>query len=105
MQSARTAEALRLTHFGRRLEERFNVIFTHGVRMEFFNLIKNKKLHLVSKTDKHLDDHGNSVHELTFMGVWRGHRIRLAMSDLGDFITIMSPDDSLRAFAEQQRKR
>lgn len=90
---------LKHTHFGLRLKERFGVEFTHGIRMEFFKLIKEKKLHLEARERVVNPKTGASLTHLIFKGKWRGQRIVLIMSNLGDFITIIDPDNSLLAFA------
>lgn len=77
------SKALAFTHFGVRLKERFGVEFTHGVRMELFELIKQKKAKLLG-TEIH-----NGVKQLVFRTTFRSMRMKFVVSEAGDFITCL----------------
>lgn len=77
------SKALTFTHFGVRLQERFGVEFTHGVRMELFDLIKQKKAKLIG-TEIH-----NGVKQLVFRTTFRSMRMKFIVSETGDFITCL----------------
>ena len=84
------SKLLKYTHFGVRLQERFNIEFTHTIRMELLNSIKTKKAKLMEM------HHRNGIKEYTFFTVFRSMRMRFAVSEKGDFITCVRLPENIK---------